>query len=159
MRRIINHIALLAAVVVTAVASLGSCTQNNGDIGPWFGFWRMTSITIGAQPVEGYEPEGPGSLQWSFQGNVVFINTLGPHNSYRESVATWSATATCLTLDYTHGAGQGDDTYLYTPPAILKISTDRPTEFTIVSLTSRDMTLRRTLDDGSVMECQLKKAY
>ena len=37
MKQIAKNMILLAALLVVA-----SCTTNNGDIGPWFGTWRVT---------------------------------------------------------------------------------------------------------------------
>ena len=43
--KLIRNIQLLFAVfVMTAV--LGSCTDNNGDIGPYYGVWVLDRVTI-----------------------------------------------------------------------------------------------------------------
>ena len=44
---------IIAAVVMTAIS--GSCTHNNGDIGPWFGEWKLTSIEIDGSPDAAYK--------------------------------------------------------------------------------------------------------
>lgn len=142
-------------IIASIWAMTAGCTQNNGDISPWFGYWRMTSLTIDGES----DPEYTDMITWSFQNNIVFINTNLPNHEYDEGVGTWSADETTLTLDYTHSHGQGNYEYLYTPPAVLRIPNDRPVDFTIESLSGRNTTLSRTLDDGSVMQCKLEKAY
>lgn len=131
-----------------------SCTQNNGDISPWFGYWRMTALTIDGEPDPAYD----GMISWSFQNNIVSINTYDIHHTYSESYGTWSCDDKTLSIDYTHSDGQGDKAYLYTAPAIMRIPADRPVDFEIVSQSGRRTILRRTLPDtGEVMECVLTK--
>lgn len=151
MKRIIR-LSLILAVIATAFAG---CTQNNGDISPWFGYWRMTSLTIDGEPAPDYD----GNITWSFQSNIVFINTGLPYHEYDEGVGTWSAEGSTLTIDFTHSHGQGNYEFMYTPPAVLRLPDDRPADFTITHQTGRRTDLRRTLPDGSVMECKLEKAY
>lgn len=49
--------------------TLASCTHNNGDIGPLFGQWKVTSIDIDEKPMEDYK----GNLFFSFQNDVVLV--------------------------------------------------------------------------------------
>lgn len=151
MKRIIH----LSLILPAAAAILTGCTQNNGDISPWFGYWRMTSLTIDGKP----DPDYSGNITWSFQSNIVFINLNLPHHEYDDGVGTWSSDGTILTLDYTHSHDQGNYEYLYTPPAVLRLPDDHPVDFTITRQTGRRTDLRRTLADGAVMECKLEKVY
>ena len=149
-------ISLLLMTLCAAIAGLQTgCTQNNGDITPWFGYWRMTSLTIDGEPEASYD----GDITWSFQNNLVFININLPYHEYDESVGTWSSDGTTLTLDFTHAEGQGNYEFFYTPPEVLQIPDDRPADFTRESQNGGTTELRRTLDDGRVMECVLKKIY
>lgn len=56
MRILIRH--LLAGII--ACLTLSGCMQHNGDIGDWFGTWKLESITI------------DGTLNADYQGNIFF---------------------------------------------------------------------------------------
>lgn len=63
-----------------------SCTRNNGDIGPLFGIWRMTSVTKGGEEVKSYK----GNVYFMFQSTVhmqkyVYEDTY----EYAEIFAAW----------------------------------------------------------------------
>lgn len=60
----------LALTLTLMAVTLGACTHNNGDIGPWFGAWRVESITVDGEPATDYAPP---YLIWKFQGNVTSI--------------------------------------------------------------------------------------
>ena len=38
--------ALHILIIMLSMAALSSCTHNNGDIGPYFGTWKMLSIEV-----------------------------------------------------------------------------------------------------------------
>lgn len=80
--------------------TLWSCTQNNGEIDPWFGFWRLTSLTADGEPVEDYD----NNIVWSFQNNIIMIDIYGDHEEYIESWGTWTCNdeETLMTLDFSH---------------------------------------------------------
>ena len=46
---------VVVAIVLTIVAA---CTKNNGDIGVWFGLWKVTSVEV------------DGSADRKYKGNV-----------------------------------------------------------------------------------------
>ena len=80
----ILHIRLLVAVLAVWLVN-GSCTQNDGHLGPIFGQWRMTCITVDGQAVEGYV----GNVFWSFQNSVVCLREVLPHHEVDNRWGSW----------------------------------------------------------------------
>jgi len=69
------------------------CTQNNGDIGEWFGEWHLRSIEINGTDDASYT----GDVLWKFQNNIVemvVVNDTG--HSHTEHYGTWSADGSVL---------------------------------------------------------------
>jgi len=148
--------ALYAIIFAVCVSCLAGCTQNNGDIGPLFGFWRLQELTADGDAVEGYTA---GDEIWSFQNNIIFIQTLGEAHGYDERAGTWERSATALVLDFTHWRGQNDMEYYYMPPVILGFSTEHPNTLAVEKLNSHEMILHLTTDEGIAMGYVLKKVY
>lgn len=72
-------IAVLLAIVAAA------CTHNNGDIGPWFGAWKVEAITIDGEPKADYG----GNLFFEFQSTVVKMCLVGDHHSTVNVIGNW----------------------------------------------------------------------
>ena len=88
----------LALVAVT----LGGCTHNNGDIGPWFGAWRVESITVDGELAADYAPP---YLIWKFQGNVTLIQQRDDvtHTGY-DMYGTWEQDGDRLTVNFDYNS-------------------------------------------------------
>lgn len=56
-------ITLLIAILLPVIAG---CTRNDGDIGTWFGSWKLERITIDGLIDEKYK----GDIFWQFQSSV-----------------------------------------------------------------------------------------
>lgn len=140
--------------LIVMMAGLSACTQNNGDISPWFGYWRMTALNLDGEP----DPAYNGMITWSFQNNIVAINTYNELHDYDEGFGTWEEEGNSLILDFTHSQGQ-ENAYMYTPPVILQIPDNRTVAFTIEKRSGREIVLSRVLDSGETMTCVLKKIY
>ena len=81
----------LAAMFVMILVMTGfcGCTRNNGDIGPWFGTWKLTEITIDGTADAGYK----GNIFWKFQNDVfemVRVNTNSVDTYADTHYATWN---------------------------------------------------------------------
>ncbi len=72
-------IAVLLAIVAAA------CTHNNGDIGPWFGAWKVEAITVDGEPKADYG----GNLFFEFQSTVVKMCLVGDHHSTVNVMGNW----------------------------------------------------------------------
>ena len=62
------------------ILSFTGCTHNNGDIGPWFGQWKVERIDKDGQP----DPEYQGNCLLRFQSSVVTA-VLVTDNGYTTS--------------------------------------------------------------------------
>lgn len=74
----IRKISVLLTVAVIALFAC-SCTKNNGDIGFWFGQWRVEKIEVDGAELTNYS----GNMFFSFQ-NVVVEEKLVTSDHYVE---------------------------------------------------------------------------
>ncbi|MCM1450042.1 MAG: lipocalin-like domain-containing protein [Clostridiales bacterium] len=85
-------------VMLLPVAMLCGCTRNNGDIGHWFGTWRVESITLDGHP----DPDYPKpAMIWKFQSHIVMIMVPDEvEHSAPGTIGTWNEKDGVLTLDF-----------------------------------------------------------
>lgn len=101
---------LLIGIVALLTAS---CTQNNGNIGFWFGTWQCEEIAIDGVKKTDYTR----NMFFKFQANVCDIVTTYPHNEYRQHFAEFKEQDNgTITLDFGYTA-DGDFCYEFNPPA------------------------------------------
>lgn len=81
-----NSISLLLVAMLALVAS---CTKNNGDIGMWFGQWRVEKIEIDGTAKEDYA----GNLYFSFQNDVFEEKYVTPEHEENNSYGRWTEDA------------------------------------------------------------------
>lgn len=141
---------------ILAIMGISSCTHNNGDIGSWFGTWKVTEITINGTPDADYE----GNLFWSFQTSVIGMTTVDSALGITtaESWGSWEQQGDILRLDFTHTDDshpvQGSSKYSPLPSSHLPSGIS---ELQILSLSSSAVRLHYTADDGSIYKYSLKK--
>ena len=92
----------MALTLALVAVALGGCTHNNGDIGPWFGAWRVESITIDGEPAPDYAPP---YLIWKFQSNVTLIQCPDDamHQSY-DMYGTWEQNGDRLSVNFDYNS-------------------------------------------------------
>ena len=83
-----NYIKYIFSAILIAIAASG-CTRNDGDIGPWFGQWKLVALTCDDAPVADYGD----NIFFSFQNNVFQIITV--KGEFDEAIcwANWTAGA------------------------------------------------------------------
>jgi len=149
------------AALATAVMLSVGCTRMNGDIGDLFGRWNVVALTADGVEQhlydEGTDDDDVLLYTLSFQGDLAWILTLYPHQSYHTAKGMWSRTGTQLMLDYSHIDDEGP--VYYTPPAALHLVQGGVTALNIESMSSSAMTLWYVSDDGVRYEYHLTKAY
>lgn len=138
MKRIQQYLSLLLLATITSLVST-SCTHNNGDIGDWFGSWRIESISIDGDPDPEYTRP---CVIWKFQNAATEIlmpdfdnhTTIGP-----TATGTWHEEDGYLTVDFTYDLG--------TPPAITHLPARA--RLKIIRLSGRIIELEySSADDG-----------
>ncbi|MGM9803107.1 MAG: hypothetical protein ACI308_02915 [Muribaculaceae bacterium] len=72
-------------IMLLAVMMAASCTTNNGDIGPWFGTWRVNELQCDGVA----QPDYQGNLFIKFQNTVVQLVLTGDNHTAANSYGTW----------------------------------------------------------------------
>ena len=132
----------IIAVVLAIVAA--ACTHNNGDIGPWFGAWKVEAITVDGAPKADYG----GNLFFEFQSTVVKMCLVGDHHSTTNVMGNWDEDGGVLHLNFPDPRHQ--------PIAVTSLPAD--CRLSVKWSGSRHMTLSWTSPDtGQTTVFSLKK--
>lgn len=110
------------------------CTQNNGDIGDLFGFWRLTE--------EGNTSLGDDEIVWAFQNNILEITVNTPHHVGTKTYGTYTDNNDALRIDFTHWKGLDEGAHLYMMPALLDLPGDEPFVMQVIKRGAESMTLQ-----------------
>lgn len=149
---IITLVALIALVVSTG------CTRNNGDIGYFFGNWRVEAISEDGTDIPLYNDETL-LYTWAFQSHLLVINTILPHDSYKSARLTWTENPSDvlnIKLDHT----DIDGSYNYTAPAAMHFGDGPVCTLIIKSHKGSNLVLSRTdASTGHEYTYYLKKMY
>lgn len=89
-----KHIALIVALLM-AVAT--SCTSNDGNIGFWFGQWKVTSITVN----DSIATSQDRTLYFSFQSGVIEQKIIYSAHAYNQAFGSWSENEAQKTVTFT----------------------------------------------------------
>ena len=84
---IFSSVAAMILLVMAAVSA--SCTKNNGDIGVWFGQWRVEKIEIDGVENSDYA----GNLFFSFQNAVFEEKIVTPEHEAIAAYGRWTENA------------------------------------------------------------------
>jgi len=78
---------------------LQSCTHNNGDIGPYFGTWKLSAIEVDGSNMDSYK----GNIFWQFQAEVFCMREVLPNHDTNVCWGSWKeASDGILELNFTH---------------------------------------------------------
>ena len=97
-----KRIIIYSLLTIFSLTFLPSC-QNNGDIGPWYGMWKLTSLTIDGEEDPAYE----GNVFWKFQTGVVQM--IRYYNSSSTRTGTWKEKSGTLELTYVYSDDANDE--------------------------------------------------
>ena len=64
---------------------VASCTSNNGDIGPWFGTWKVTEVRCDSEVEEQYA----GNMFFKFQSSVFEVLVVNDHHFSDTAFGEW----------------------------------------------------------------------
>jgi len=142
MKHLSLFLKLFALIVIVAA---GSCTRNNGDIGDWFGLWRVDNITIDGEPDPDYTSP---AMIWKFHGSVIqiLIPDFDNHDTTTSS-GSWHQEGDRLFIDFEWDLG--------TPPEISHLPDKAMLD--IIRLSGNTIELRYVADDNTVYFYKLKK--
>lgn len=96
------HILKRALLTLTACFGLTGCMQHNGDIGNWFGTWKLQSIDIDGTNDDSYQ----GNIFFQFQTSIVRIVEVYPEVStkFSDCFGSWEEEGSTLILNFTYDA-------------------------------------------------------
>lgn len=81
-----STIARLTTILIVGICLLTGCTHNNGDIGPFFGKWKMTKMAIDGEEDKDYE----GNIFWSYQSTTISMLRVVDDMSSVLTYGNWS---------------------------------------------------------------------
>mgnify|MGYP003469577149 CR=1 FL=1 len=73
-------------ILMLALTALGACTSNNGNIGPWFGLWKVTEIKCDGVAVPNYD----GNVFFMFQSTVFEMRQVNDNYEVGDQYGVWS---------------------------------------------------------------------
>lgn len=143
----------LNGLFVCLLSALCGCTHNNGDIGPFFGMWKLSELTINGE----VDPDYKGNVVWKFQASAVSMLRILEHHEAFECYGTWAVVDERVQMQFIyHDNSDPDGTWKYAPlPETYLPSGTFALE--IVRLSSGRMHLAYLAPDGNVYEYKLEK--
>lgn len=145
----IYHISLMMIVAVIVM----SCTHNNGDIGEYFGTWKLESMTVNGE----HDGEYGGDIFWKFQSSVFCMEQVNERLDTENRWGTWSDDGKVLRLDFSHhDDAHPEGSAFYSPFPATHIPTGI-SELVIMSMGGSRMELQYTGVGGNVIVYKLKK--
>ena len=138
-------------LLLTVLLLAAGCTRHHGDIGEFFGDWRLDRITADGEEMLLYpdtDESYPILYTWAFQSTVIRINSIYTHNRLLDCYGTWSESDGILELNFTYSDNEEGTEYLYTPPKILHLSPDGITRLNIERLADKKMIVSHVGEDG-----------
>ncbi len=132
-------------ICLIAIASLTGCTHNNGDIGPLFGQWKVTTISIDGQSLENYD----GNLFFSFQNQVFMQRTTNElSHEVNQTVGIWKYSSNDLIIDFS------DPEYA---PLTISGMIDGLNTVKVISLSNKKMNISYQNSTGNIYRLSLEK--
>lgn len=134
-------------IIIVLTLLFASCTSHNGgDIGPYFGQWKLEEMTVDGVVDDGYED----NIFWKFQDNIICMVVIGERHEWMQYFGTWTEQGAVLTMQFTYGdAHNPPGTGAYCPPAALHLPSGIFT-MDVISVSSSRMALSYRSPDGVV---------
>ena len=148
-------------MVAAVVVMLQSCTQNNGNIGQWFGHWKVNAITVDGVADSDYE----GNVFFSFQSKVFGQRLIDDYHGYEPRFANWDDRGDYFIITFPYETdADGNPLYdddgnlvcLYEPLEVTRMSMGE----NVVHVDSKEgnnVQLSMTAADGSAIVYSLEK--
>ncbi len=144
----------MLTALITSIISSG-CNSNNGDIGPWYGQWKLTEIRVNGQ----VDTQYTGNIFWAFQNSVIQMTEIISELDYNSRWGSWSQQGDELTLDFGHhddsSVSDPSTAWRYSPPAATHLIAG-VNQLHIVKLSDSNIELTYNSPDGNVYTYYLK---
>ena len=147
---------ILFAIAATAI--IAACTHNDGNIGDWFGAWKLREITINGTPDAAYG----GNMFWKFQSATIEICVLDEYHGRTDSWGSWeevtSSSGKVLRLNFTHSDNDHPvGSSKYSPPKVTHLPAATISDLDVLQLNSKNLHLRYVAPDATVYEYTFTK--
>ena len=132
-----------------------SCTRNNGDIGDYFGTWKLNQISINSENDATYK----GNLFWGFQSTVFMMKEVNDTTHTKlEHWGTWEENDNKLLLDFTHSDNNNPQgSTKYSPAKATHLPANAISTLDIIKITGKEMKLQYTDSLGNIYNYDLTK--
>ncbi|MDE6453951.1 MAG: lipocalin-like domain-containing protein [Muribaculaceae bacterium] len=144
-------------VIMCLAIACGSCTHNDGDIGPLFGTWVLDEMSVDGTVQE----LGPDHTFMQFQGAIALTKLIDDrHSLLAYCIGSWERDNNAIFIDYTHrddntAAGEGQ----YSAPWWLLLTSNAINRLDIISLDSKHMHLQHISTDGATVDYKFRKTF
>ena len=142
-------------VILLLVAGISAlvigCTHNDGDIGGYFGTWKLEEITVDGEEMAEYGKD----MFWQFQSSVFCMRVVLENHNQENRWGTWYEDSGSLYVDFSHSE-DGDNSVKYQPFPETHFETGL-NRLEIMNFSKRRMTLEFVGSDGVIYRYKLKK--
>ena len=148
-----------AALVILVMASVLSGCQNNGDIGPWFGWWLLTDMTVDGEKYD--KPFEDGYyVYFGFQSSIVSVTHTDEYYNSKVCYGLWEATDTELILNFDNHDDLPEGSHdSYDTPTYLLMDDKSVEHLKIVSNNWKTMVLDYVNAEGQEITYTLQKEF
>lgn len=145
-------------IAILLMAITAGCTRNDGDIGDYFGRWRLEKLTADGEELPLYTDESGIELYtWSFQGRIIQIAEILPVHEYITHTGSWREDGEILELNFSHYDDEPARLPEYRAPEALHLVSDGITRLHIGRLKDRQMILSYIGENGVTYTYYLKR--
>lgn len=149
--RLIKYLFLITIITFSTI----SCTRNNGDIGDYFGTWKLEQITINNKK----DTEYKGNIFWGFQSSVFTMKEVNDTlHTKSEHWGTWEEQNDKLILNFTHSDNSNpQSSFKYSPAKATYLPANSISILDIITLSGNEMKLQYTDSIGNIFNYDLTK--
>ena len=147
-------------IVLLLVLVTCGCTRNDGDIGDYFGEWRLEKLTADGEALPLY-PDGSGVelYTWAFQGKIIQIVEMLPRHEYVEHTGSWREENDVLELNFSYSDDEPGHEPGYRAPAALHLVSEGITRLHMDRFKNHRMVLSYVGADDVTYTYYLKRPY
>lgn len=147
----IKHILIFTIISISAI----SCTRNNGNIGDYFGTWKLEQIFINNEKDTEYNE----NIFWGFQSSVFMMKEVNDTlHTKSEHWGTWDEQNGKLILNFTHSDNNNPQgSFKYSPAKATYLPVNSISVLDIITLSGNEMKLQYTDSIGNIYKYNLTK--
>ena len=103
------YMRFFGVVIAGILAAINfSCTKNNGDIGVWFGLWKVSSITVDGTADRKYKV----NMFFAFQNTAFEQKIVADDHSTMQEVGVWEESGRKIVVTFPDSRYEPADGYM-----------------------------------------------